>query len=187
MKHVFLSLGLLVALPFCLLADTTGLGVVTTNGWVSFSVCNDWKVSKMQTKSPTTLFVFRIPNPADEKTPDATSLVVMTFETGSPDATASYKQLVDSLRAQAKRSKYKNWNFYTRDVKQGDTIYTFLDGVRKVPGAYVVVRLAWPHLKQNPPNYGDEARKDLNDVLDSVDGGLGKLPDNGAEVYRPPA
>jgi hypothetical protein len=187
MKRLLSIIALTIILPISVLAGLTGLGVITTKGWVSYAVGSDWKVLSMQTKPPTTAAVFQIADPADEGTPDSTNLAIMTFESDSPQATASLNKLVRKIRSESKRTKYKEWDFYTQQAKQGQTDYMLHDGVRRVPGASVLVRLSWPHLKQNPPNYESQMETVFRSVLDSVEGGIGPKPKKEGEVYRRPS
>ena len=167
-------------------ADLTGFGVITTKGWVSYAVNSSWKVLSMQTKPPQTAALYQIPNPADETTPDSTNITIMTFETNSSDATSNFNKYVKNVLSPEKHTKYKEWDFYTQEGKQGDTDYFIRDAARTVPGAYVVVRLAWPRLKQNPKNYDSDMEATFRSVLDSVEGGIGQMPKKEGAVIRNP-
>ena len=107
MTRTLLITVLSIVLPLCALADLTGFGVITTKGWVSYAIGSDWKVASMQTKPPTTAAVFQIPNPADEGTGDFTNIAIMTFESDSQQAMASFNDVVGKIQSQSERTKYK--------------------------------------------------------------------------------
>ncbi|HVF72942.1 MAG TPA: hypothetical protein VM940_15170 [Chthoniobacterales bacterium] len=187
MRRLLVSFALTVALPICVFGDLTGLGVITTRGWVSYAVGSKWKVLSMQTQPPTTAVAFQIANPADEGTPDSTNVAIMTFEADSKEAMASLKTLVSKIQSQAKPKKYKkDWDLYIHQDKQGQTDYVLCDAVRQVPGASVLIRISWPHLKGNAPDYDSQMEEAYLSLLDSVEGGLGPKPKKDGEVYRRP-
>jgi hypothetical protein len=83
----------LMALP-CGASDLVDLSVITSRGYVTYTVPGEWKVLDMQTKAPKTAAVFQIKNPADEGTPDSTNVSILTFEMNSPEATATFDKMV---------------------------------------------------------------------------------------------
>jgi hypothetical protein len=168
-------------------SDLVDLSVITTKGYVTYTVGGDWKVLDMQTKAPKTSAIFQISNPADEATRDSTNLGILTFETNSADATATFEKMAANHRAEAStRSKHGAWHLFSRQAPQGKTMYHAKYAVRDVPGAHVFVTFAWPQLPRNPPNYDAQMEATLVRFLDSVKGGLGPKPRRPGEVLRRP-
>jgi hypothetical protein len=168
-------------------SDLADLSVITSRGYVTYTVPGDWKVLDMQTKAPKTSAIFQIKNSADEGTADSTNLGILTFETNSPEATATFEKMAAKHRAEASaRSKHGAWQLFSRQAPQGKTMYQTRYAVRDVPGAHVFVTFAWPQLSRNPPRYNAQMEATLLHFLDSVKGGLGPKPRTGGEVFRRP-
>jgi hypothetical protein len=168
-------------------ADLVDLSVITTKGYVTYTVGGDWKVLDMQTKAPKTSAIFQVRNLADEGTSDSTNLGILTFETNSPEATATFHKLAAKQRADASsRGKQGAWELFRRDAPQGKTMYHVRYAVRDVPGAHVLVTFAWPQLPRNPPGYDAQMDATLLRFLSSVKGGLGPKPRRPGEVLRHP-
>jgi len=70
----FLTLAL-----WCFGAEAIELKILTTKGFVAFTVEDDWRVLSMQTKPPIAFAIFQVPNFADEGTPESTNLVISLF------------------------------------------------------------------------------------------------------------
>jgi hypothetical protein len=137
----------------------------------------------MQTKTPKTAAIFQIKNPADEGTQESTNLCILTFETTSPKATATFEKMFAKLRVDTpKPSKHGAWRVFIHDATQGKRLYHVRDAARDVPGAHVLIRLAWPKLPRNSPRYYGEMETTFLRPLDSVKGGLGPKPRTGGEV-----
>jgi hypothetical protein len=183
----FTFLGFLLVPLVCDASDLVDLSVITTKGYVSYTVPGEWKVLDMQTKAPKTVGLFQIKNPADEGTQDSTNLSILTFETNSPEATATFDKMVAKRRAEkATRSSHGAWQVFSRDAMQGKTLYHAREAVRDVPGTHVLITLAWPQLQHNPPRYDAEMQTAFYALLDSVKGGLGPKPKVEGEVIRRP-
>lgn len=60
-----------------LLANEVDLSLITDKGWIQFTVGGEWKILKVDTKNPTRVALFQIPNPADEGTSDSTNASVV--------------------------------------------------------------------------------------------------------------
>lgn len=166
--------------------NSTDFSLITTKGYVCYTVRSDWKVLSMQSKPPTTAAIFQIRNPADDNSPDSTNLSLMTFESDSADAMAAFDKASSKRYAEASNSKYGQWETVTQEARQGTTSYSIRDGWRKVPGAKVYVRLAWPHLAKNPEDYDSRMEALFRSLLDSVTGGIGPKPKkDGEEIRRP--
>jgi hypothetical protein len=70
---------------------------------------------------------------------------------------------------------------------QGKTRYSIRNAFREVPGAHVMICLAWPQLPRNPAGYDAQMKEAFYTLLDSVKGALGPKPKQEGEVVRRPA
>jgi len=172
----------------CCASNLIDLSVVTSRGYVTYTVPRDWTVLDMQTKAPRTSAIFQIKsNPAEVGTPDSTNLAIFTFEDNSPDATATFQKMVAKAGARASaRTRHGAWQLFSRHASQGKTMYQAREACRDVTGAHVFVTCAWPQLPRNPSHYNAEMEAAFLDVLDSMKGGLGAKPHTGGEIVRRP-
>jgi hypothetical protein len=79
-----------------------------------------------------------------------------------------------------------NWIIYAQQSKQGEIVYTVLDGKSKVADVAVAIRLAWPHLANNPHDYDKQMKALFQRVLDSIHGSVGHYKPKANEVIRRP-
>jgi hypothetical protein len=178
---------ILVAPLICRASNLVDLRVITTKGYVTYTVGGDWKVLDMQTKAPKTSAIFQLNNPADEGTSDSTDLGILTFETNSPEATATFEKVAAKPRTEASaRGRHRAWQLFGRRAPQGKTMYQVRYAIREVPGAHVIVTFSWPQLSRNRPGYDAQMEATFLTFLDSVKGGLGPKPRTGGEVLRHP-
>jgi hypothetical protein len=199
-QAIFFLLGVMLALQSpadtqslegCVAASTTPTGtdfkIITPKGFVAFSVENEWPVIAMQSKLPIAAVGFQIPNPADQNISDSTNLAVTLYD----EATAKGREALSAVgRAYGKPptiSRRSNWTIYAQESKQGETIYTVLDGTSKVADVAVAIRLAWPHLSKNAREYDKQMKAVFERVLDSIHGGLGPYKRQANDVIRCPA
>src|SRR5271167_4299619 len=90
MLHVSTQTALLVGLAASLSgADKV---VFTIFAEIQFAVPADWQVVANKSDTKSTLFAFKIPNPAEEGTPDSTNLVVQSFYLKEPEAKAKFEE-----------------------------------------------------------------------------------------------
>lgn len=180
-------LAALVLLVTTSAANAVELTVVTTKGYVRFSVPDEWRVLRMQTKPPVSAAAFQIANPADDGTPHSTNVVVSLFH-------IDYEQ--GRLAAQRVGRPYGGvpveattqgeWAIYSQTPSQQGTKYTVVDATRTLADVVVLIRFAWPSLPNNPSGYDKSMRAALAAVQDSVSGGLGPPPVKDGEVIRRP-
>lgn len=168
-------------------AAQTDFSVTTTKGYVSYTVKADWKVVGTNTELPVTTTAFQIPNAVEKEKVDATKLTVMTFDSEVSDSSATFRKFSQKIRSEGKPAKYKNWEVYAQERKQGATAYSILNALRQVPGAYVMVTLVWPQLAEDPKDYRARMETALHFVLDSVSGKLGPNPKNPRDADRKPS
>lgn len=161
--------------------------IATKGGYVGFKANKDWDVLFLHTKLPIASVIFQIDNPADAGTPDSTNLGVFLIH-------PQYKKSKNYLKgignkygnSEVKIFNHNGWQIYKQESvqisKQGafqvGTLYTVLDAKKSVADVIVYIRLAWPHLKNNPADYDEDMAATFYEVLASVEGGNG--------IYQPP-
>jgi hypothetical protein len=162
--------------------------ILTGGGFVAFMVSQDWGVISMQSKLPVANAVFKLPNAAEEETPDSTNLALLLYdssERGRAAFDAPLKQLGD---AAPEAESLGEWQIYRQKAKQGDTMYSILDAKRDhVADVSVKIRLAWPHLAANVADYDTLMESIFRAFLNSIHGQVGPYtPAAGEELYRHP-
>ena len=178
-------LGLFLADETRLLANQVDLSVITNKGWVQFTVGGEWPILKLDTKSPARVALFQIPNPADKGTSDSTNVAVRLDEIDSPQASAGLKRLQKEY-AKGTKSRIGSWEVFKSDFKQGNTNYSVRVAFRDVADVHVSIVLAWPRLSKNAVRYDSEMERIFRELLNSVNGALGKYPKEKGGVLRHP-
>ncbi len=162
--------------------------MVTSGGFVAFTVADHWPVLSMATKPPIMSAVLQLPNVADERTPDSTNLAIRFFDLRMDAARDKFrvvgKQIGDSAPAV---ETFEEWTVYRQRARQAETEYTILDAKRELKSLSVTVRLAWPHLARNSPTYDDEMEQTFRSVLTSIREHVGAWEPGENEVIRRPA
>jgi len=162
-------------------------GIITNKGYVSFAVGGEWALLDVKTEPPITTMLFRIPNSADEGSPDSTSCTVMSFENGVPEAMAGLERMVSKAAAEGKKANYGKWTTFKSSGLQEKTTYQVRAAVREFQGTTVFVYSAWPQLPKNSKNYDELMDAVFRALLDTVKGGLGPKPmREGETIRRPP-
>ncbi len=162
--------------------------IVTADGFVSFSPRSAWRIGVMQSKPPVTQTVFQIPNDADEGTSNSTNLVISLITPDSDKAAAVLARIGKKFgEGKIVEGMSRGWKTYTQEATQNGTPYAVIDARRDgVAGQIVWARIAWPHLKNNPPDYDKKIVKEFRTLLDSVAGKTGAyVPQTGEVVRRP--
>jgi hypothetical protein len=182
-KRLFIA----VAAVACSVAQAAEFTIVTTKGYVSFAVPDDWRVIAMQSKSPVAVAAFQIPNPADSGTPDATNVAVSLFSVETKPGRDGERDVGRQFGPTAPTVTAKDgWTVYTQTANQGDTLYTIIDAKKSCADVVVGVRFAWPHLPKNAPELDTQMKGQLDSVLDSVNGALGRPQRKDGDVVRRP-
>ncbi|HME70609.1 MAG TPA: hypothetical protein VKM54_12170 [Myxococcota bacterium] len=110
-----------------------------------------------------------------------------TFNPDSEKARDALKRVGEHYgQAEPKVESFKEWTIYRQEAKQGEVVYSLLDAKRNVADVAVGVRLAWPHLRNNPPGYDAEMEVTFRSVLDSIYGNIGPYQPKPGEVIRRP-
>ena len=164
----------------------TGLVDFTIVDRVRFSVPADWPVIANKSTSEKTVFAFQIPNAADEGTPDSSNLsIIATDLKSAQDRDAFEKQVTNANQNEQEKSLVEGWECSTFSAKQGSTQteYIILDCRRVISDSGIAVRIAWPHLPKNPPDYDTQMETVLSSFLTHV-GPYTGLPKSG--VLRHP-
>jgi hypothetical protein len=179
------------SLEGCVVASTTPteteFKIITPKGFVAFSVGNEWPVIAMQPKLPVAAAGFQIPNPVDANTSESTNLAITLYD----ETTSKGREALSAVgRAYGRKAPTidhrNNWTIYAQESKQGDTLYTVLDGKSKAADVAVAIRLAWPHMANNKREYDKQMRALFERVLDSIHGSLGPYKPQPNDVIRRP-
>jgi len=163
MVHVGLFL---LAASFVAASDYVEFTIVER---IRFSVPGDWPVIASKSTPEKTIFAFEIPNPADKGTPDSSNLAITsTYLKDSVDRDAFEKKGPRMDNGAQERKLVEGWRCGSLSANQKSTQYVIWDCYRIVADCGVSVRLAWPHLPKNPPNYDKQMETVLSDFLASV-------------------
>jgi hypothetical protein len=82
----------------------------------------------------------------------------------------------------------EGWKVYRQEALQRDTTYSIWDAKNSdVADVSVSVRMAWPHLAKNSPDYVAEMDRTFRAFLASVRGGMGEYKPREGEVLHRPA
>ena len=138
-------------------------------GRVQFSVPADWLVISSKSDASKTVFAFQIPNAADEKTHDSSNLSIIASDLKSSEDEAAFEKKGSHLDPKSeKRDLVDDWSCGSFSAKQAETRYKIWDCHRIVDKCGVWVRMAWPLLPKNAPDYDKQMETALTDVLKSV-------------------
>lgn len=180
-----LKAGDVAVLP--LKAGKVKMTIITANGFVSFTTNKDWRVGVMQSKPPVTQTVFQIPNAADEGTSHSTNLVVSLIAPNSDKAEAAIAHIGKKFGPGAViEGKRKGWKTWTQEAIRDGAPYSVIDARKNVAGQIAWARIAWPHLKNDPPGYSKKMATAFNALLDSVSGKNEAYPVQPGEIIRRP-
>jgi len=164
------------------------LKVVTAKGYVAFVAVDDWHVLTMESRLPVATVVFQLPNPADEGTPESTNLVLILYDLATRKGRTGFEQPIPQYGDDPKpETAAGGWTLYRQSGIQNSTQYTVLDARRTaVADVAASVRLAWPHLPNNPQDYDARMESTFRAFLDSIEGHLGDFKPSKGEVVRRP-
>jgi hypothetical protein len=157
---------------------------------VAFVVPSDWAVLTVQSFPPVSVAAFQAPNAADQGGPDSTNAAVSIFHLQSDQARSARSTVGKAFGPTAPSvGKHGEWTIYSQEASQGSTTYTVLDGVREFPelNVAVAVRLAWPHLRNNPAGYDAGMKSQYDKLLDSISSQPGSYSPAKDEVVRRPS
>lgn len=160
---------LLIALLAPLVSFATDKVEFSIVARVKFAVPGDWKVISSKSDAQVTVFAFQIPNPAEEGTPDSTNLAFIATDLKDRAAKSAFEKKASHREPNARDKKLVDkWDCTTFSGKQEVTTYEVWDCYRIVAECGVHVRIAWPHLPQNPPDYDKSMEAALKDLLETV-------------------
>ena len=160
----------IVLLPLCATSAVASAQVTfTIVDRVQFSVPGDWPVIVSKSTAERTIFAFQIPNAADEKTPDSSNLsIVSSYLKDAKDKDAFEKKATNPDPRAQEKNFADGWRCGTFQAMQKSTQYVDWDCYRVVADCGVFVRIAWPHLPKNPPDYDKQMERVLSDFLTSI-------------------
>jgi hypothetical protein len=147
-------------------AETVTFTVV---GRVQFTVPADWVVIASKSDAANTLFAFQIKNPADEHTSDSTNLALTAYDLKNADSKIAFEKRDSNRDPKSQKMELEeNWTCTGFSAVQKSTKYDARDCSRIVSDCGVLVRIAWPHLPKNSPDYDKLMETALIDLLRSV-------------------
>lgn len=165
----------LLAFVTCLLtagyASATDLVDFTIVGRAQFSVPADWNVITSKSTSEKTIFAFQIPNPADKSSADSSNLSITATDLKSAQDRDVFREQAPGTNPNAqKKDLAEGWGCSTFSAVQQSnrTEYVIWDCSRLISNSGVSVRIAWPHLAKNPPDYDRRMEAALVSFLKSV-------------------
>ena len=164
----FRSQALLLCLTasFALATDYVEFSVVER---IRFSVPGNWPVIASKSTAEKTIFAFQIPNRADKKTSDSSNLVIVSSNLRNAQEKEDFEKKASTIENNATEQKLvEGWRCSTSTGMQKSTQYVVWDCYRIVADCGVKVRIAWPHLPKNPPDYDRQMEAVLSDFLTSV-------------------
>jgi hypothetical protein len=153
------------------LASAADLVDFTIVGRVQFSVPADWPVIASKAGSEKAVFAFQIPNAADEGTSDSSNLsIIATDLKSAQDRDAFQKETPDANQNAQEKSLVEGWecSAFSASQRSTQTEYVIWDCRRLIADCGVSVRIAWPHLPKNPPDYDKQMEIVLSSFLTRV-------------------
>jgi hypothetical protein len=166
------GLSVIAVLLFCILASVavaTDRVVFTVVDRIQFAVPGEWPVVASKSTPEKTVFAFQIPNKAEKGTPDSTNLsIVSAYLKDAQDKDAFEKKAASSEPNSQEKKLVEGWQCRSFSGMQKSTQYVIWDCYRIVAGCGVFVRIAWPHLPNNPSDYDKQMETVLSDFLISV-------------------
>jgi hypothetical protein len=152
-------------------AQSTDLIDFTVVGRVQFSVPADWRVIADKSTAEKTVFAFQIPNAADEGTSDSSNLSITAMNLKSVQDRGDFqKQAPSNSQTAQERDLVKDWecSAFSATQRSTQTNYIIWDCRRLIADSGISVRVAWPHLRKNPPDYDKQMELVLSTFLSHV-------------------
>jgi hypothetical protein len=166
MRFRFRALLLCLAASLAVATDYVEFSVVER---IRFSVPGGWPVISSKSTPEKTTFAFQIPNRADKKTSDSSNLVIVSSYLSSAQETEDFEKKASTIENNAKEQKLVDgWRCQTFTAMQKSTQYVVWDCYSVIAECGVKVRIAWPHLPKNPPDYDKQMEAVLSNFLSSV-------------------
>jgi len=154
------------AVPLAAGTDKVDFSIV---GGIQFTVPGNWPVIASKSGPEKAVFAFQIPNPADEGTPDSTNLsIVSSHLKDAKDREDFERKSLESKEHSEEKKLGDNWRCRTFSALQKSTEYVIWDCYRVIADCGVYVRIAWPHLPKNSPDYDKQMESVLSDFLASI-------------------
>jgi hypothetical protein len=165
--------------PFALLTTLLALRPVDATDVVDFTIVDriqftvpaDWPVIANSSTKERTVFAFQIPNAADKGTPDSSNLAIIARDlANAQDKNAFQGQAPSNDPNAQEKALVEGWRCSTFSANQHatPTQYVIWDCRRIIADCGVSVRVAWPHLPKNPPDYDSQMETVLSNFLTHV-------------------
>jgi hypothetical protein len=165
---LFVQVTLLLVAAFAVASDYVEFTIVER---IRFSVPADWPVIANKSTAEKTIFGFQIPNSADAGTSDPSNLSITSSYLKEAQDRDAFDKKPPSADPKAQEQKFaEGWRCATFSATQKSTStrYVIWDCSRIVADCGMSVRIAWPHLPKNPPDYDKQMEAVLSDFLTSV-------------------
>jgi hypothetical protein len=170
-KRIFVLLVSVMCLLSAAMAAAQDVVDFTIVDRVQFSVPGDWPVLASKSTSEKTVFAFQIPNAADNGTPDSSNLSINATDLKTAQDKDAFQKQATSTDPNA-QEKYivEGWQCSAFSAIQHSTKtqYVIWDCRRIIADCGVSVRIAWPHLPKNPPDYDKQMETVLSNFLTNV-------------------
>lgn len=142
----------------------------TIIGRIKFSVPSNWQVIANKSSAEKTIFAFQIPNAADNGTPDSSNLsIISSYLKDANDRHAFKKKATTTEHNSQAKELVEGWRCRSFSSITKSTQYVVWDCYRIVEDCGVSVRIAWPHLPKNVPNYNEQMETVLASVVRHAD------------------
>jgi hypothetical protein len=138
---------------------------------VQFSVPADWPVIANKSTSEKTVFGFQVPNAADKNTSDSSNLSIIATDLRIAQERDTFQKQASGTDHNAQeKNLVEGWGCSTFSAIQHSTQtqYVIWDCRRIIADCGVSVRMAWPHLPKNPPDYDKQMETVLSNFLTGV-------------------
>jgi hypothetical protein len=160
--------------------------IITTKGYVSFSIPEEWGVMQMQSEPPVAVVGIQIPDSADSPTSDAANLSLSLIQVNTPEGARALNIIGKRYEGQVVTSSRAGWDVYSQKAHQNGTLYTIVDAKKGIADVIAAVRIAWPELANHSSEYDKSMENLFYDFLSSFDGNRGLYLQKQGEVARRP-
>lgn len=158
--------GILFSVPLGIAGDRVTFTVFRR---IQFTVPGDWPVIASKSNADKTVFAFQIPNDADKGTSDSSNIVIVSDYLKNAKAEAAFANKASERNDGAQERKLLDgWGCSTFSAMQKATPYVVWDCYDTLGKCGVYVRIAWPHLPKNAPDYDKQMESVLSAFLMSV-------------------
>jgi hypothetical protein len=138
-------------------------------GEVAVTLDASWTIFAHKAEGPVWAIATQIRNHADAGTKDSTNLAITIFDMGDAQATASLTKILLGI-TDAKEGAHGRWRIMDWNGEVDGTRYAIHDSVLRLEERKLtlLVRLAYPQLAENPPDYAARLVQAAFQVIDGI-------------------